>query len=661
MYCKRCGNYLPDDAVMCDICGEMNRRDNGDPGMRGMRQGRRGDAPPQLLPDEQRDAVPEYGDYEMSPLPPEQRRNVRRKNTGAASDGLSRPDARSGVPVHGSVMTRYVTSGRDKVRGMQYHRFNWMLLLVIVAVLLAAAGAGYVAYMKVTDEGQLITARKRVLMATEEQIALVSNDEPTLLTEHEEAQKYFLTVPAQTYWLVGQDYTDIGDMVSAIKAFRIADVLDPENYDGLYLLASVYELNSQDDEAEAVYRELITTVSPSRSEAYTALIALLIRQERDPEAADMMLLAYQTTGRETYNSQRKGFIPEKPEVNTKQVAGRYELEQHIELTSPQGYDIYYTLNDDAVLPEGGTLLEGGSVLITEGTFKLRAVCVIGDLHSDEFSAQYTVFYSSPSAPKANLAPGTYKSLQSVKLRAGAKSTNYKSKTDEQKAKEDDLTFYYTYDGSQPDPEISPIYDGTPIQLPTGAVWLRAIVVNGYGKQSSTMEVYYEFKVKPYTPEPFSSGDSFNGFMLEKTLLADFTSAVGTPDSTKTIQYLFYEGQAQELTYSWGTADFILSGNQWQLASVDMTRNVSTPPRGVGIGNTESEITAAYRDKNMPLNQDGSRNLYYTDTQIGVILRNEDGTHTVQYTGETLSGNVMILQYHIGAQGVCDRIVLYARR
>ena len=39
-----------------------------------------------------------------------------------------------------------------------------------------------------------------------------------------------------------------------------------------------------------------------------------------------------------------------------------------------------------MLPEEGTLLTGDSVLITEGMFKLRAVCVIDDLHSDEFSA-----------------------------------------------------------------------------------------------------------------------------------------------------------------------------------------------------------------------------------------------------------------------------------
>ena len=660
MYCKRCGNYLPDDSVMCNICGEMAHRDAGDQGVRGMRQGRRGDAPPPVLPDEKRDDVPEYGDYEMSPLPTEQQRNVRRKNVKTSGAGLSRPDERSGVPVHGSVMTRYVTTSRGKVKGVQYHRFNWMLLLVIVAALLIAAAAGYFVYMKVSDSGQRITARKRVLMATEEDIQLAATDDPTLLLEQEEVLDWFLSVPAQTYWLVGQDYIDMGDMTDAVKAFRIADVLDPENYDGLYLLATVYELSTQDDLAEAVYRNLLETVSPSRPEAYTALISLLTRQERDPEAADMMLLAYENTGRETYRIQRDDYIPEKPEVNAEQVAGRYELEQYIVLTSPQGYDIYYTLDDDAVLPEEGTLMEGGSVLITEGTFTLRAVCVFEDLHSDEFSAAYTVYYTSPAAPKANLAPGTYNKLKSVKLRAGAKSDNYYTKTDEQKAREDDLTFYYTFDGSQPDPEISPIYDGTPIDLPTGRVYLKALVVNGYGKSSSTLEIYYKFLVAPYLPEPFTSEDSFSGFVLSETLIEEFTARIGEPLSTQTVQYLFYEGQAQELTYSWGSAVFLLTGNQWQLASVDMDRNISTPPRGVGVGNSEEEITAAFKDMGMPDNQDGSRNLYYADPEIGKILMNDDGTRTIQYTSTTLSSEVMQLQYVLNAQGMCTRIVHYFR-
>ena len=76
-------------------------------------------------------------------------------------------------------------------------------------------------------------------------------------TEREELLKDYNDVPVQSYWLVGQEYLDVGDMEDAIMSFRVADILDPENYDGLLLLGSAYELNNMDEEAEALYKNLI--------------------------------------------------------------------------------------------------------------------------------------------------------------------------------------------------------------------------------------------------------------------------------------------------------------------------------------------------------------------------------------------------------------------
>lgn len=112
----------------------------------------------------------------------------------------------------------------------------------------------------------------------------------------------------------------------------------------LLLLANAYELDAQDDQAEAVYLRLAQEVSPFRSEAYTALISMYLEQDRGPEAADMMLLAYENTDRENFRQQREDFLPAMPEVSL--TAGRYEIsamEQDISLTSPQGYDVYYTV------------------------------------------------------------------------------------------------------------------------------------------------------------------------------------------------------------------------------------------------------------------------------------------------------------------------------
>ena len=664
MICERCGSYLPDDAILCNTCGAMMHRapQHRDEGVRAIRQGRRSAVPPPL-PDQPRGDVPVYGDYDMSPLPVEQERGVRRskppKASAASLDAFaSRPNTRRGVPVRGNIRTRQVVSKHGKAHVVSGRPINWMLIAVIFAALLVAAAIGYMVYMRTSDTGQRTTARKRVVTANAGMLTLATSADPLLDVEKQALLKEWGAAPAQTYLLVGQEYMDMGDMQDAVMAFQIANVLIPDNYDGLLLLGSALELNNQDTDAEALYRQMLETVSPSRPEAYTALINMLLNQDRRPEAADLMLLAYTNTDRETFRQQRRDFIPNAPQVDTDHLSGRYDLEQHITVTSPQGYDIYYTLDDAAVLPEGGALLSEGTVTIPEGTFTLRAVCMVDDLISDEMSASYTVYYPTPAAPKCNLAPNTYSTLHEVSLRAGealnAKEAR-KGKTKEQLAVEDDQKFYFTIDGSLPDPAISPLYTG-PIKLPSGRVTLRAVAVNGYGKQSSTMEVGYKFEVKPYLLEPYSEEDTFEGFKLNATTLDAFTAAYGQPKNTVPT-YLTLDAQAQHLEYGWGYAVFALTGGQWNLVRVEMTDAFASAPRGVGIGSSEAEIAAAYKDFGMPENQDGSRNLYYADPQIGVVLANEDGTRTVQYTCKTLGGKTWVLQYHLQNKR-CVKIVTY---
>ncbi|MEA4999926.1 MAG: chitobiase/beta-hexosaminidase C-terminal domain-containing protein [Candidatus Limiplasma sp.] len=665
MICERCGSYLPDEAILCNTCGAMMHRttQTRDEGVRAIRQGRRM-AVPAPLPDQMRGDVPVYGDYDMSPLPVEQERGVRRSKppkapTASLDAFASRPNTRRGVPVRGNIRTRQVVSKHGKAHVVSGRPINWMRIGVIFAVLLLAAAIGYMLYMRTSDTGQRTTARKRVVTANAGMLTLATSTDPLLDVEKQALLKDWSDAPAQAYWLVGQEYMDMGDMPDAVMAFQIANILQPNNYDGLLLLGSAYELNNEDAQAEALYRQMLETVSPSRPEAYTALINMLLNQDRRPEAADLMLLAFTNTDRENFRQQRRDFIPNTPQVDTDHLSGRYELEQHITVTSPQGYDVYYTLDDAAELPEGGTLLTDGTVTIPEGTFTLRAVCVVEDLVSDEMHASYTVYYPTPAAPKCNLAPNTYSSLREVSLRPGealnAKEAR-KGKTKEQLAVEDDQTFYYTIDGSLPDPAISPVYTG-PIKLPSGRVTLRAVAVNGYGKQSSTMEVGYKFDVKPHPLEVYSETDVFSGFKLNDTTLEAFTAAFGQPKSTVPTTYLTLDAQAQHLEYGWGYAVFALTGGQWSLVRVEMTGAIAGGPRGVGIGSSEADITGVYKDFGMPQNQDTSRNLYYADPQIGVVLANEDGTRTVQYTCRTLGGKTWVLQYHL-KNGRCVKIVNY---
>jgi tetratricopeptide (TPR) repeat protein len=665
MICQRCGSLLEEDEILCPVCGTMVKRSPRpeEGGVRAIRQGRRGAVPP-TLPDEQRNDVPEYGDFENSPLPVEQERGVRRredKNTKPMLEAFaSRPASRRGVPVRGSGHTRQVVSKHGKAKAVPLHPINWMLIGVICASIALAGGLGYFIYIKTSDAGQRILARKQVLSTNEELLKAAVDTDTLHESQRKAALKTLENASASAYWLVGGEYMDAGDMDDAIMAYRIADILDPENYDGLMELGTAYELNNMDKEAEALYLNLIAVVSPSRTDAYTALINLYLDNDRDPDASSMMLLAYQKTGKDSFRQQRKDLIPNTPQVDTSHLAGRYELEQRITVTSPQGYDIYYTLDDTAQFPEKWQLVKDNTVVIPEGTYTLRAVCKEGNLVSDEMKVSYTVYYPSPPAPKCNLAPNTYSNLCKVSLRAGPDTQTKaarKAKTKEQLAKEDTQTFYYTIDGSTPDPALSPIYDGTPIALPSGDVTLHAIAVNGYGKQSSVLEVVYKFKVKPYLNLIYKEDDAFTGFALNSTTLADFEKRFGQPTNTTDTKYLNVDADAQQLDYAWGNAVFLLQNAAWNLVRVEMNSAFTAEPRGVGIGNSESEITAVYKDMGMLSNQDGSRNLYYNDPKIGVILNNSDGTRTVQYSCETSKSYEWVLQYVLKNER-CVKIVHY---
>lgn len=378
-------------------------------------------------------------------------------------------------------------------------------------------------------------------------------------------------------------------------------------------------------------------------------------QDRGPEAADMMLTAYQNTDRETYRLQRKEYIPLMPETSL--AAGRYEIskmEENIALSSPQGYDIYYTVDDEATLPQEGTLCENGQIIPKEGSVTLRAVCVSGKLVSDELRVSYTFYYPTPPAPKCNLAPNTYKTKRDVSLRPGELQDVSRKEAAEAASH---YRYFYTIDGSTPTEE-SPEYDGTPIQLPSGRVTLKAVCVNQYGKMSTMLEVGYKFNTKPDPLDKYQETDTFSGFKLNQTSVDEFTAAFGKPQREVETTYLGLENQARHLDYDWGYAVFILENGAWQVVRVEMNRQIATAPRGVGFGSTEDEIAAVYKDFGQLRAANGTRGLYYDYPDVGQVLVNEDGTRTVKYSCQISTSKVWVLEYHLGASGRVDKIINY---
>lgn len=582
MICKNCGAYISDDAVACPKCKTITAV--GLNKQIGQREGRDDDIPSVNIVSDGRVEASEINEISNNRVVQlkENRKNI--------------------------IKIDY--SEKEVIKLSK----NWLIRISALVVVLFLIVVGTFIFLKRTESGQLILARK------------------------------FKADSPQAYWIVGEEFLNQGDIVNAIRAFTLADSKDPNNSDGLIMLASAYEASNLLDQAERIYRRIITDISPNRSETYRALVRMLTSQDRLADAADVLRLAFDNTGVVEFKDQLVQILPESPVVSLP--GGRYNSEKYVTISSPQGYEIYYTFDSDKTALEG-ELYDGKPIKIPEGKVILKAVCRSIRLVSDPIEVKYILIYPSPSSPKANLQPGTFSKRIAVSLR----------NTD---PKEKDVEIHYTIDGSIPT-ENSPLYDGTPIEMPSGKVTLRAISINNRGKQSNAQEVGYKFDAKPYPVKKYNEKDLFSGFEIGVTDIDTFFNQYGRSDDMKNAEYPLAKPLPSKIySYPWGTAEFVLIHNKWIIASIDMNKKLTEGPRLVGFNNTEEEICNAYRDMGQKPNLDNTRGLYYDLPNVGKIDFTAEGKRYITYSCDTTSGNLWTLEYYLGSDGRVERIVHFYR-
>lgn len=245
---------MPEGSLTCEHCGtylgKYASSAGKETGVRAIRQGRVSASAPTLKSDGADGRMREYGDYDLSgvPLEPEGRSQLNRPVARYREDvGSSRPTTRRGVPMQGRGRAPAIRSAGGRVHSVHRSHVNWMLIGVICVLAVMALGVGYMMYMKRSEGGQRATARRNALSANEAMFALAAETrDPLVQPEREALLKDWGGISPQAYWLAGQEYLDVGDVSAAITCFRIGDIVDPENYDGLLLLAGAYELNGED-------------------------------------------------------------------------------------------------------------------------------------------------------------------------------------------------------------------------------------------------------------------------------------------------------------------------------------------------------------------------------------------------------------------------------
>ena len=648
MLCPDCNTYAAENEIVCPRCGKLlDRQVTEEEELMSFRQGRHLRKlqeelpPPPMMP----------GSSGASRSFEDTRPRESAESTGAAytrrenlnstgryyglEDGLMDQSPLSyGVSDTPTIMATSQRSRRAKKSLRMKRLVNWAWVLITAIVLVIGLVIGAYFYLDKTPSGQVIMAR-------------LGQD-----------------ATSAAMWQVGQEFLHTGDIERAIGYFLIARQKDEEakepNVTGLLQLGSAYEANDQLAEAEEVYAYLYTEVVPSAPEAYRAQVRVLLAQGREADAARLLAEAYKATGVVAFRAQRLEILPQVPVVSV--LAGYYNAAQTIEILQTQDCEIWYTLDKFATLPEDGILYEK-PLELSEGEHQLRAVAVNGDLVSDIMVSTYQIYLPTPLQPDKNLAPGTYPKKRTVTLRPGKLSDEDLEKNPGYAATLDDpvaqtITMYYTIDGSQPDQD-SPIWDGTPIQLGIygGYQVLKAVSVNGYGKQGNMLEVKYKFESSPGYRKVLSVEDTIADLKLGTTTREAFRSKYGEGEGPEMIILNTVEGECEKYTYDWGHVSFMKIKSGWVLAEVYFTNNQFTGPRDTKIGMDESKITGLYKDFGQVVGATGiKRGLYYeNEDKQGVISILPTGERTIYYRTGTADGHVWQLEYQIDKNGKCTSI------
>ena len=645
MLCPKCGSYATGEDILCPQCGALlTDNEEQESGVRSIRQGRSGSrsAPSTGKPQPQNrlgasrtyvDASARLGSTTNIPLwaDPE----IYDQNGERMSTGKVRPVHEMGAStVVGGRLPDGSRAGRRRHQ-VQQGGINWAHMAIVLTVLVIGAIVGVALYLTQTADGQVIMAR----LGRE--------------------------ADAAALWQVGGERLDTGDLNGAIEYFLMArekDGTENINVTGLLNLGSAYEANGQIDEAEELYTEIYTDIVPSAPEAYRNVVRIMLAQGRDAEAAELLKLAYQTTGQDSFRQQRVELLPSAPRVDV--VAAYYNQKKTLTLTSEQGYDIYYTFDPEAVLPEEGKLYTA-PIDLEEGEWPLRAVAVSETMVSDPLSATYQIYMPTPLQPNVHLAPGTYQKAQNVRLSPGsltkeqlADNPGYASTLDDPVAQT--ITIYYTIDGSIPDQD-SPIYDGTPVYIATRRATIRAVSVNGYNKASNTKEVGYVLKSCPWPKDPFRMADAIGGLTLNITTREEFFAKYGQSESVEDATLGNVTNECQRHIYPWGYATMMrLRSGGWVLGEVYFTTEDIAGPRGTGIGSTEADVVSKFQDMGQIVSPSGNRGLYedQNSSDKGKIYVQEDGGKLIQYVTDTADGNLWYLNYWLDRAGLVIAIQWY---
>lgn len=243
-----------------------------------------------------------------------------------------------------------------------------------------------------------------------------------------------------------------------------------------FMLYDCYISEGNNTKAVEMLTEILS-YEKNNEKALTALAAYYSSSKNGDKLTEL-IRTYKGTDGEKY---LKSYMVTSPTASD--AAGNYTKALDLEITSPDGYAIYYTL--DGSNPTVKSTLYTAMIHLVKGTTTVKAVAVnnIGTA-SDILELKYVIEYKAPDAPELSPATGkTYEEGQKITI------TNLKPGD----------TAYYTLDNSTPS-KASTKYEGE-FAMPVGNSVVSVITINEYGLESNiTRKNYICNAVKTYTFE-----------------------------------------------------------------------------------------------------------------------------------------------------------------
>lgn len=246
---------------------------------------------------------------------------------------------------------------------------------------------------------------------------------------------------------------------SAENYFNKAVIKDKSKAEAYTGLADIYVDQDDLDSAEGIFLNALET-QPSNVNLYKAAVKFYEKTEQPDKISDLL----QDCEDKNVLSAMKEYVSTAPEFSLKE--GTYDEVQQVTLTSVTGGTIYYT-TDGSDPTESSTKYKESILIQSEGETEIRAIAVNKKgIPSAVSSAKYTIEFPIVDAPAVSPSTGQYSTSTQITITVP-----------------DGYTAYYTMDGSTPTTSSEKYTD--PIAMPENSqTTFSAILVNDKNGKST---------------------------------------------------------------------------------------------------------------------------------------------------------------------------------